>query len=483
MNEPAERHGDGQQDLPSSTRAIYAIFDYVAAHRLRIAWAAVALAAVGLALSGFHVVKKEEEALRTRFGRVVEENIGPGLHYRIPVIERAWVRPVHRIAEHMVSSRRNGQEVFTVLSGDLNLLEVSVAVQYRIDNLRNFLFATPDPVVVLTQLLREEIVSDLGQNFIDLIVSLNRNIIQDHLFEEVVELLEERDIGLELVALNIVDVRPIDETRAAFRDVTDAISERNEAISNANLRSERMLARSRGQAEAVVREAQAKAHERVAQAGGNAEAFLALLAEYRQEPEQVAITRYWQRMRTIFSDASLAAVNPASDSVIDINMIDGVAGVPPMSVLAAAPPSPGLAPTRPLTSFTAPETAPRHGETEAADRLLSQGAFHDRFTERDDLLAARPRSLIFETPSIFSHVEVEPSGAIAAQQQVVRPMVDTLAAEASGDAPDTQPQSAVSASPAGADAAPPEQAASAGASSAAPPEQGTAEASSASAAE
>ena len=455
MSEAAERHDDGQQDLPPSTRAIYAIFDYAAAHRLRIAWAAVALAVVGLALSGFYVVKKEEEALRTRFGQVVQENIGPGLHYRIPLIERAWVRPVHRIAEHMVSSRRNGQEVFTVLSGDLNLLEVSVAVQYRIDNLRNFLFATPDPVVVLTQLLREEIVSDLGQNFIDLIVSLNRNIIQDHLFEEVVELLEERDIGVELVALNIVDVRPIDETRAAFRDVTDAISERNEAISNANLRSERMLARSRGQAEAVVREAQAKAHERVAQAGSNAEAFLALLAEYRLEPEQVAITRYWQRMRTIFSEASLAAVNPATDSVIDVNMIDGAVGVPPMGVLAAAPASPG-APTRPLTAFTAPETAPRHGETEIADRLLSQAAFHSRVTERDDLLAGRPRSLIFETPAIFSHVEVEPSGAIAAQQQVVQPMVDTLAAEASGEAPLTQPQSAMPASPPEADTPPPE---------------------------
>ena len=438
MSEPAQRHGDGQQELPPSTRAIYAIFDYVAAHRLGIVSAAAALVVAGVALSGFHVVKKEEEALLTRFGRVVEENIGPGLHYHVPIIERAWIRPVHRIAEHMVSSRANGQEVFTVLSGDLNLLEVSVAVQYRIDNLRNFLFATPDPVVVLTQLLREEIVSDLGQNFIDLILSLNRNIIQDHLFEELVELLEERDIGVELVALNIVDVRPIDETRAAFRDVTDAISERNEAISNANLRSERMLARSRGQAEAVVREAQAKAHERVVQAGSNADAFLALLAEYRREPQQVAITRYWQRMRTIFSEASLAAVNPATDSVIDVNMIDGGVGVPPMSVLAAAPAAPG-APARPLTAFTAPETAPRHGETEIADRLLSQGAFHSRITERDDLLAGRPRSLIFETPSIFAHVEVEPSGAIAAQQQVVQPMLDTLAEDMDAETPASTP--------------------------------------------
>ena len=427
MNETVAEQQDGREPLPPSTRAIYAAFDFTAAHRVGIVRSLAALAATAFALSGFHVIKKEEEGLGTRFGRVVEENVGPGLHYHIPVIERAWVRPVHRIAEHTITSRVGGREVFTLLSGDGNLLEVSVAVQYKIDNLRNFLFASEDPIALLTLFVRRELVSNLGQNFIDLILSLNRNIIQDHLFEEVTDLLEDRDIGIEMVALNIVDVRPIDETRAAFRDVTDAISERNEAISNANLRSERMLARSRGQAEAVVREAGAKAHERLAQAGSSAQAFLMLLDEYRKEPTQVSITRYWQRMRTIFSEASLAAVNPSVDSAIDINMIEGVAGVPPFSVLAAAQ-APGAAPERPLTAFTAPETA--HAmETTAVDRFLSQGAFHDRSTERDDLLAGRPRSLIFDTPSIFAHQEPAPAGAIAAQQQILEPMVDRLAGE------------------------------------------------------
>ena len=435
---PADRNGGGTQSLPPSTRAIYAIFDYVAAHRLRIAWAAVAVATASILLNGFYVVKKEEEGLRTRFGRVVEENVAPGLHYRIPVIERAWIRPVHRIAEHTVSSRRDGQELFTILSGDQNLLEVTVAIQYRIDHLRNYLFATPDPIGHLTKLVRQELVSILGQNFIDLILSLNRNIIQDHLFDEITESLEVQDIGVEIVALNIVDVRPIDETRAAFRDVTDAISERNEAISNANLRSERMLARSRGQAEAVIRESQAKAHERVTQAASSASAFGMLLDEYNRDREQVAITRYWQRMRTIFDEASLAAVNPAADSVIDVNMIEGVAAVPPLSMPATIPVAAGGASSRPLTAFTAPETA--HAmESADVDRFLSLGAWHARTAERDDLLAGRPRSLIFDTPAIFAHGEVVPTGAVAAQQQVLQPMMDTIAQDMDAETPASEP--------------------------------------------
>ena len=435
---PEDGRGGGTESLPPSTRAIYAIFDYVATHRPRIAWAAAAVVAAAIVLNGFYVVKKEEEALRTRFGRVVEENIAPGLHYRIPAIERAWIRPVHRIAEHSVSSRRDGQEMFTILSGDQNLLEVTVAIQYRIDHLRNYLFVTPDPIGHLTKLTRQELVSIIGQNFIDLILSLNRNIIQDHLFDEITESLELHDVGVELVALNIVDVRPIDETRAAFRDVTDAISERNEAISNANLRSERMLSRSRGQAEAVVREAQARAHERLAQAGGSASAFLMLLDEYNRDREQVAITRYWQRMRTIFNEASLAAVNPAAESVIDVNMIEGVAAVPPLSMPAPAPFAAGGAPSRPLTAFTAPETA--HAmESADVDRFLSLGAWHERTAERDDLMAGRPRSLIFDTPAIFAHGETLPAGAVAAQQQVLQPMLDTIADDMDAETPASEP--------------------------------------------
>ena len=55
---PEDGRGDGKLSLPPSTRAIYATFDYVGAHRVRIAWAAVAVAAAIVVLNGFYVVKK-----------------------------------------------------------------------------------------------------------------------------------------------------------------------------------------------------------------------------------------------------------------------------------------------------------------------------------------------------------------------------------------------------------------------------------------
>ena len=223
-----------------------------------------------------------------------------------------------------------------MLSGDTNLLEMNINLQYRIDNLRNFLFTVSDPKKLMTVLVREELINIVGNNFIDLVLTSNRNVIQDHLFEEVAKRLESLDAGIELIALNIVDIRPIEETLAAFRDVNDAISERIQAISNANSRKEKLIAHTRGQAAALILDAEAKARERKVQAQSNVSAWSALLAEYRKEPAQVAITRYWQRMRTIFTEASLSAVNPGNESNIEINLVDSLAGAMPVHIPAAA---------------------------------------------------------------------------------------------------------------------------------------------------
>ena len=410
--------------LPPSTRAIHAAFDFAGRNSGKLTLGVLGAALAVFLATGFYVVKKEELGVRTRFGRVIDANVQPGWHYCVPIIEKTHIRKVLRIEGYQVASSEGGMVNFSILTGDTNLVEVAVAVQYQIDNLRNFLFATDDPIQVLTMLVREELVQIIGQNFIDLVLTLNRNIIQQHIEEAVAEELEHTDIGVELVALNLVEVRPVEETRAAFRDVSDATADKAQAISNANRDREYFLARSRGQAEAVLMDARAKATERVAQASASADAFLELLNEYRQQPAQVAITRYWQRMRTIFKDASLAAVNPGANSTIDINMIDGLGGVSPAEMLLVPP----AGAERPLMSART-----RRGEhtveTVDEDKFLVSGQFHSRSAERDDLAIARPRSLIFDSASVFAHQRVKSDPPPATDQPFTEPIVETLAKE------------------------------------------------------
>ena len=417
-----------QQPLPRSTRMIYAAFDFVGQYPKKRIFTVLAAIVVAVILgSGFYVVKKEEEAVVLRFGKVVATDVGPGIRYCIPVIDAVHIRKVKRIVQHQIASKSGGTANFTILSGDTNLFEVDIALQYRIDNLKNFLYASADPLVVVSMLLREELINIMGQNFIDLILTTNRNIIQDHLLAKITSLLEEYDVGVEVVSLNIVDISPIAETIAAFRDVNDAIAERAQAESNANRTREKMLAHSRGQAEAVVMDARARAQERIVQAQSSADAFRALLAEYKSQPTQVAITRYWQRMRTIFSEASLSAVNPRNEATIDINMIEGLAAHTPADIFFDTPS--GDAAQRP--SFSTARQQDTHAfENVAEDKHLLDGQFHKRRVERHHQRVANMRSLIFDLPGVFSHehTSTHPQTTVrqADQQAVVEKAAESL---------------------------------------------------------
>ncbi|MCY4395710.1 MAG: protease modulator HflK [Rhodospirillaceae bacterium] len=421
------------EDLAPSTRAIYAVFDFLGARKKIIFASLSAIVVLAVLANGIYVVKKEEEAVLTRFGKVISSNVPPGLHYALPFVEQAHVRKVMRITRRNVATQNEkGTVSFSMLSGDANLFEADVALQFKIGDLGKYLYATVDPETVLTLIVRERLIDIMGRNYIDLIFTNNRDIIQAHLFKSTTAYLKANDIGIELLALNIVDLQPIKETVAAFRDVSDAIAESIQSVSNARRRTEQLLARSRGQAEAVVMNAKARAKERLMQAGSSAKIFSELLAVYRKQPSSVTVTRYWQRMRNIFRDATLSTVNPGDASAIDINMVDGfVPGVGRMPAgVASAGPSGRPATVRDQLvggrrSLTTASEKRRHGfENTDSDRFLISGRLHAAGSERHHLSSARPRSLIFDDLSIFSHRHVAPTGVAASAEKNEQPLVN-----------------------------------------------------------
>lgn len=389
--------------LSRSTRIIYSVFDFFFLRKKTFTALLVAGAVLVVASTGLRVIKKEEQGVLTRFGRVVNPEVGPGIHYKIPFIEKLYVHKVKRVVTHQVSSTENGAVNFTVLSGDMNLVEVDLSVQYKIKNLRNYLFKNSDPLMIMTVLLRKELVEVFSRNFIDLIFTSNRDLVHETLLNGLVKGLEDIDSGIEVVSLSIVDVRPVQEAVPAFRDVNDAISERQRTINNANIRKEHLLAHSKGQADALIMSAKANAHERIVTAKSSADVFRALLSEYRKDPKHVAVTRYWKRMNTIFADASLSALQLGEDTTIDVNMIEDKQGFMPLpvEVLTDQPTGSVSADNRkPFTSTTIP--ALHRLESPEADKTTMSGRYHKAQDERDHVLSVGPRSLIFDLPS-FSH--------------------------------------------------------------------------------
>jgi regulator of protease activity HflC (stomatin/prohibitin superfamily) len=219
MNERIRRH------------PIRAACDFLGRHRSRFLEGFVAGIIVIVLASGIYTVKQEEAAVVTRFGKVVKPDVGPGVRYRMPVIDRAYVHPTNRIVRYEVSGDQGGNINLTIRSAGFSPLEVDLALQLKVDNLKNYLFASTDPRRLVTVLVQEELAGLIGRNVMaHPLLGSSRGIIQRHLFDTVTSHLESHDIGIELLTLEILDVRAVEETLYVFRDIEDPVADRARGI-------------------------------------------------------------------------------------------------------------------------------------------------------------------------------------------------------------------------------------------------------------
>ena len=211
-------------------RPIRAAFYFLGRHRSRFLEGFVAGIIVIVLASGIYTVNQEEAAVVTRFGKVVKPDVGPGVRYRMPVIDRAYVHPTNHIVSYEVSGDQGGNIHVTIRSAGFSLLEVDLALQFKVDNLKNYLFASTDPRRLVTVFVQEELAGLIGRNVLDPLLGLSRGIIQRHLFDTVTSHLESHDIGIALLDLEVLDVRAVEETLYVFRDIEDPVTNRARGI-------------------------------------------------------------------------------------------------------------------------------------------------------------------------------------------------------------------------------------------------------------
>jgi Cu+-exporting ATPase len=279
-------------------------------HHWRAVLAVVALLLLGgYALSGLTTVGPDETAVVRRFGRPLDEDLGPGLHYRWP-----WpIEEVTRVQPDRVrtvelgfrstggvgaapgprawSSPHGGDGVLRVadeavmITGDGNLLELQGSIRYRICNPRAYLFAAADPEAALRSageaVLRELVAA---QTFAQLLTE-DRARFQDEALVRLGERcrrLGPEGLGIEIEGVALHDVHPPTEVVEAYHQVTMAMEARDKRINEATataMRDERdQLARG----VRTVRQAEATAREQVTLTQARLDAFKARYAQRNQ---------------------------------------------------------------------------------------------------------------------------------------------------------------------------------------------------------
>ena len=254
----------------------------------------------------FYFVEPDEEGVVTRFGKF-HHTASPGLHFKFPSpIEHAATPKIRQVRRAEIGFRAaEGRPLQRVpaeslmLTGDQNIIDINLVVQYRIMDSVKYLFNVRRPHKLIRDSAETVIRGIIGSKKIDEALTTGKAEIQVLAKDQIQVLLERYDSGLQVVQIQLQDVHPPEQVEAAFKDVVSAREDKERMINEAQGYRNAVIPEARGQAAKIVREAEGYRERVIKTAEGDASRFLQQYAEYKKAPNITRKRLYLETMEEI----------------------------------------------------------------------------------------------------------------------------------------------------------------------------------------
>lgn len=252
--------------------------------------------------TGFYTVEPAEVAALRRFG-VFEDTAGPGLHWW-------WPNPIGTRAIVDVEQRRRLEvgiqgsspilDESQMITGDENIVDVQLLVQFEIKDVEKFLFKTVSPAGQTIKDAAESAMRQVvGARGIDDVLTTEKEAVQDDTKRLLQELLDTYEAGIRVAEVKLLNVNPPIEVQDAFDDVVRAREDKERIINLADAYEEDIIPRAKGDAKRLVEEAEGFRAQRVNDATGQAQRFKSILDEYRKSPDVTRQRLYLEAMEDV----------------------------------------------------------------------------------------------------------------------------------------------------------------------------------------
>ena len=323
--------------------------------------------------SGLYRVQPDEQGVVLRFGAFNRIDLS-GLNYHWPWPIEHVLRPaVTRINRSEIGYRSgagdttmqrgrdtSGQDVLAeslMLTGDENIIDIDVAVFWRINDAAAYLFNTRNPDVTVKSVAESAMRQVIGKTPIQPALTELRASIETDVLHETQAVLNLYKAGIEITQVQLQKVDPPAAVVESFRDVqranTDAERMRNEAQAYQN----DIVPRARGEAARITAEGEGARQATIAEATGQTQRFLSVLSAYQQAREVTMKRMYLETMQTIVGHSPTTVIDPRFQGLMPFLPMDGARGdaarapnatVPlpsssaPPSLMAPRPTAPGV---------------------------------------------------------------------------------------------------------------------------------------------
>ncbi len=241
-----------------------------------------------------YLVDQQERGVVLRFGRY-EKTLQPGLNFVLPSL-------IDRVITVNVGQVRSITHKASMLTQDENIVDVEVAVQWRINEPADFIFNVKDPALTLRQVTESAVRAVIGQSQLDYVLTEGRSEIaqqQQELMQKI--LVDDYQSGILIVTVEMQPAKPPEDVKAAFDDAIKAREDEQRLVNEAEAYRNDILPRARGAAARVREEANAYKASVIAKSEGDAARFDQLLTEYEQAPEITRKRLYLESIESVMS--------------------------------------------------------------------------------------------------------------------------------------------------------------------------------------
>jgi membrane protease subunit HflK len=251
-------------------------------------------------LMGFYQLDEQERAIVLRFGEY-HATLTPGLQWNPPLIDEV-------IKVNTTKVRAAGlREV--MLTQDENIVEVSMSVQYVIDNPQDFVLQVRDPEVSLQHAAQSALRHVVGDTTMDLVLTEGRAAIGFDVRARLQQYLDDYTTGIRVSTINIDESKPPAQVQGAFDDVIKAREDEERVKNEAQSYANGIVPEARGRAQRVMEESNAYRDQVIARAQGEAQRFEQLLTEYEKAPDVTRERLYIDTVQTVFANTNKVMVD------------------------------------------------------------------------------------------------------------------------------------------------------------------------------
>ncbi|USD65901.1 protease modulator HflK [Vibrio sp. SCSIO 43136] len=280
---------------------------------VRLRWLMLIAVIALYAVSGFYSVDSDQRAVVSRFGKVTDHNVLPGMHYRLPwpfesveTLSAVELRSVNIDFSKEMDSSIVGRELTT---GKGDLIELALQVQYSIPSPGKFLTQSMDAESILRNIAKAQAVTYVSQRELDSLLTTGRTNFQRWMKQALQQELDLFDSGILVtnVMLNRLETPKV--IKKAYDDVQMAPAVKEKLIQDALGEREIKLAQARSEVVKSTKRVEAEAKARVTNTEGEVERLNTLIASLESEPELTKKRLYLETLKEVLEKAQVRFVN------------------------------------------------------------------------------------------------------------------------------------------------------------------------------